>query len=87
MTEETLLEFPCRFHIKIMVRSDTEAHPLVIEVVAPHAENLSPDDIVLRSSKEGKFVAITVHIEATSKAQLDAIYQALTDHEHVLMSL
>jgi putative lipoic acid-binding regulatory protein len=87
MTEETLLEFPCRFPIKIMVRSDVEAQPLVMEVVAPHTESLSADDIVVRSSKEGKFLAITVHVEATSKAQLDTIYQALTDHEHVLMSL
>jgi len=87
MNEETLLEFPCRFAIKIMVRAEVDVHLLVMDVVAPHAENLSADDIVRRASKNGNYVAITVEIEATSKAQLDTIYQALTDHEHVLMSL
>jgi len=85
--EETLLEFPCRFPIKIMVRGEIDAHPLVMEVVAPHVDDLSADNIVVRPSKQGNFIAITVEIEATSKAQLDTIYQALTDHEHVLMSL
>jgi putative lipoic acid-binding regulatory protein len=30
---------------------------------------------------------VTVMIEATSRAQLDAIYQGLTDHPDVLMAL
>jgi putative lipoic acid-binding regulatory protein len=40
-----------------------------------------------RPSKDGNFMAITVIIEASSKKQLDAIYQELTDHPHVLMAL
>ncbi len=87
MTEETLLEFPCRFPIKIMARSEVDLQPLVMELVAPHAGDISADDISMRPSKNGNFVAVTVTITATSKQQLDTIYQALTDHEHVLMSL
>jgi putative lipoic acid-binding regulatory protein len=87
MTEDTLLEFPCRFALKIMVRAEVDPHPLIMEIVAPHTENLSADQIAVRPSKNGNYAAITVNIEATSKAQLDTIYQALTDHEHVLMSL
>jgi len=87
MTEETLLEFPCRFPIKIMTKSDVDLHPLVMELVAPHAEDISADDIQLRPSSKGNFIAVTVTINATSKAQLDSIYLALTAHEDVLMSL
>jgi len=87
MTEETLLEFPCRFPIKIMARAEVDMHPVVMEIVAPHVEELTADDISMRPSKNGNYVAVTVTITATSKAQLDTIYQSLTDSEHVLMSL
>ena len=87
MTEETLLEFPCQFPIKIMIRADVDLQPLIMELVAPHADDISADDISFRPSKKGNFIAVTVTITATSKAQLDDIYQALTACEDVLMSL
>ncbi len=87
MTEETLLEFPCRFPIKIMVRAEVDLQPLIMELVVPHAGEINAADINMRTSKNGNFISITVTITATSKAQLDTIYQALTDSEHILMSL
>jgi putative lipoic acid-binding regulatory protein len=87
MTEETLLEFPCQFPIKIMVRAEVDLQPLIMELVVPHAGEINAADINMRTSKNGNFISITVTINATSKAQLDTIYQALTDSEHVLMSL
>jgi len=87
MTEETLLEFPCRFPIKIMLRANVDLQPLVDELVAPHAPDISADDVNFRPSSKGNFVSVTVTINATSKAQIDDIYQALTDSKDVLMSL
>jgi len=87
MSDETLLEFPCRFPIKIMTRADVDLHPLVMEIVVPHAEGITADDISFRPSKNGNFIAVTVTIDATSKQQLDTIYLALTAHDDVLMSL
>jgi putative lipoic acid-binding regulatory protein len=87
MTEETLLVFPCRFPIKMMVRAEVDLQALIDELVAPHTDALSADDVSMRPSKNGNYIAVTITITATSKAQLDTIYQAMTDHEHVLMSL
>jgi putative lipoic acid-binding regulatory protein len=87
MTEETLLEFPCQFPIKIMTRAEVDLQPLIMELVVPHAGEINAADINMRTSKNGNFISITVTITATSKAQLDTIYQALTDSEDVLMSL
>ncbi len=87
MTEETLLEFPCQFPIKIMIRAEVDLQPLIMELVVPHAGEINAADINMRTSKNGNFISITVTITATSKAQLDTIYQALTDSEHILMSL
>ena len=43
--------------------------------------------VITRSSRGGKWVSVTVTIQATSRAQLDAIYQALSDHDKVVMAL
>jgi len=87
MSEETLFEFPCQFPIKAMGRVDVELDLLVIEIVSRHAPGIGPDDVKTRPSRDGNFMAVTVTIEATSKRQLDAIYQDLTDHPLVLVAL
>jgi putative lipoic acid-binding regulatory protein len=85
--EDTLLEFPCKFPIKAMGRASTEFEPLVLSLVQQHAELFPGEDVTVNQSGEGNFVSVTVTIEAQSKAQLDRIYQDLTDCSQVLMAL
>lgn len=86
-TEETLLEFPCRFPIKVMGRQNTGFEKTVMSIIGKHAE-LWPDEPIRRNpSSAGKFVSVTAVVTATSKKQLDSIYQELTDCDEVLMSL
>lgn len=83
---ETLLEFPCRFPIKVMGRVNVEFDLLVVEIIGKHVE-VNANDVVTRPSKAGNYLAVTVTIEASSKQQLDAIYIELSQHPHVLMAL
>ena len=85
--KETLLEFPCRFPIKAMGLAAPDFGALVVGIVRRHAPDLKESAVQSRSSRGGKYLSVTITIEATSKDQLDAIYQALSDHERVLMSL
>ena len=85
--KETLLEFPCRFPIKAMGLAAADFGALVVGIVRRHAPDLKESAVQSRSSRGGKYLSVTITIEATSKDQLDAIYQALSDHERVLMSL
>jgi putative lipoic acid-binding regulatory protein len=87
MSEETLLEFPCQFPIKAMGKSNIELDLLVIEIVRRHAPDIREGAVSTRPSKDGNYISVTVTVEATSKHQLDAIYQDLSDHPHVLMAL
>ena len=86
---ESLIEFPCRFPIKAMGRSDAGFDATVVQIIRAHAELWKGDDLPVstNASKQGNYTAVTVVIEATSQAQLDAIYQDLTDHPDVLMAL
>jgi putative lipoic acid-binding regulatory protein len=85
--QETLFEFPCQFPIKAMGKADVELPVIVTEIVRRHVLEIDEAAIKTRPSKDGNFIAVTVIIEASSKQQLDAIYQDLTDHPHVLVSL
>jgi len=60
---------------------------LVVEIVNCHVPELGEGAVKTRLSSGGKYLSVTVTFEASSKAQLDAIYQALTDQDRVLMSL
>lgn len=84
---DTLLEFPCRFPVKAMGRNGDDFEELVRSIVLRHAELHAGDDVRIQPSAQGNFLSVTVTIEATSKEQLDRIYQDLTDCEQILMAL
>ncbi len=85
--KHNLLEFPCRFPIKIVGHAVKDFEAEIIALIRQHAPGLREEAISRRPSKGGKYLALTVTIEATSRQQLDAIYHALSAHEHVVMSL
>lgn len=87
MTKESPLTFPCEFPIKVMGRSSETLEAEVVRIVRKHAPDLSRNAVTSRSSGKGNYLAITVIVTATSKEQLDNIYQELNAHEAVLMTL
>ena len=84
---ETLVEFPCDFMIKAMGKATPEFHETVVSIVQKHDASFTKDNIVERESKKGTFVSVTFNVYVESKPELDAIYQNLTDSEHVLWSM
>ncbi len=82
-----MLEFPCDFPLKMMGRDTPEFHATVRALVERHTGPLSDEAIHTAQSRNGRFVSITVTINATSKEQLDNIYRELTAHDDVLMAL
>lgn len=88
MTEpETLFEFPCQYPIKVMGRADEAFEIEIVQIIRRHVPNLPEAAVTRRDSKNNNYAALTIVIEATSRAQLDAIYQDLTRSERVLMAL
>ncbi|MCF6235822.1 MAG: DUF493 domain-containing protein [Gammaproteobacteria bacterium] len=85
--EESLIEFPCDFPIKAMGLASSDFDALIVSIVRKHVDDITDGAVKNRPSKNGKYTAITITFEATSKAQLDAIYQELSDHPLVLMAL
>jgi hypothetical protein len=84
--EASLLEFPCRFPIKAMGRAGDGFRDTVTMIVLAHADLWPGEPVRTTPSRAGNYLSVTTVIEATSREQLDAIYQDLTDCEHVLMA-
>ena len=84
---ESILEFPCQFPIKAMGKTSSKLDILIVEIIQRHVQDIPEGALLSRPSKNGKYTSITITIEATSKHQLDAIYQELSDHPDVLMAL
>lgn len=85
--EETLLEFPCNFSVKVMGLNEPDFDGLIFELVNQHCDALGEGALTSKVSKNGKYMSVTVTITATSKQQLDNIYYQLSDHSRVLMAL
>ena len=84
---ETLLEFPCDFPIKIMGSRTDDFAQTVVDIVLRHAPDFSAETVEMRPSRAGNYLSVTCTIRATSRAQLDALYSELSGHPAVKMVL
>ena len=84
---DSLLEYPCEFPLKIFGLQQAGFARAVMEVVVRHDPDFKPATMEMRASKNARYVSLTCTIRATSREQLDAIYQELCDHPQVVMVL
>jgi len=85
--QESLIEYPCLFPIKVMgLRVDGFVHA-VTYMAQQFDPTFNASTIELRESKGGKYLGVTITVTATSRDQLDALYQALSTHPMVKVVL
>ena len=84
---DSLLTFPCVFPIKVMGRRQDEFAQVITDIVLRHAPDFHPETIEMRSSKQARYLSLTVTINARSREQLDALYSELSKHPMVTMVL
>lgn len=84
---ESLLTFPCVFPLKVMGRREDGFAQTVSEIVQRHAGDFNPGTLEMRSSTNGRYLSLTVTINARSREQLDRLYRELSTHPMVLMVL
>jgi len=86
-TSDSLIDFPCDFPIKVFGNAHPDLIPTVVSIIALHDPRFSLSDVSTKESKAARYLSLTCTVRATSKPQLDAIYQALCDHPLVKMAL
>jgi putative lipoic acid-binding regulatory protein len=84
---DTLIEYPCRFPIKVMGAKVEGFVHAVTTVARAFDPDFDATSIELRESKGGNYLGITITINATSREQLDEVYRTLSTHPMVKVVL
>ena len=87
MSEESAIEFPCDFPIKMMGRDTPAFRQTMRALVEGHVGDINESRVQSTVSRNLRFVSVTITITATSQQQLDAIYRDVSGHDDVLMAL
>ena len=82
-----LLEFPVDFPIKVMGRRVEGFAQAISDLVAARVQGFDPSSIELRTSSQGGWLSITLLVRATSREQLQSLYQELSSHPMVRVVL
>jgi len=68
------IEFPCeRYPVKVVGDASEGFQEVVIDVIRRHAPDLDETTLVVRNSRNGRFLSLQVLITATGIDQLQAI--------------
>jgi putative lipoic acid-binding regulatory protein len=83
--DESLLKFPTDLAVKVFGRNDPNFRSAVIAIVEAHYGKAYT--LAEQQSKQASYSSLTITVRAETRAQADALYQALVANELVLMTL
>ena len=85
--KDSLIEYPCRFPIKVMGAMVDGFADALAEVAREFDPDFDAATMELRPSKGGNYLGVTITVTATSREQLDGLYLRLTGHPMVKIVL
>jgi putative lipoic acid-binding regulatory protein len=83
--EESLIEYPSDFPIKVMGKQHPQMAQVLTELVLEYDPDFDAATVEMRPSKGGNYIGLTFTVRATSRQQLDDLYRAL--HAHPMVSV
>ena len=84
---QSLIEYPSRFPIKVMGPKVEGFVGAVTGVAQQFDPEFDAGTVELRPSSGGRYLGVTVTVNATSREQLDGLYRALSSHPMVKVVL
>jgi putative lipoic acid-binding regulatory protein len=85
--EASLITYPSAFPIKVMGAHVEGFVQAVVQVAQRFDPGFDPATVQTRPSRAGNWLGVTITITATSRAQLDGLYRALSSHPMVKVVL
>ena len=85
--EQSLIEYPSAFPIKVMGAQADGFVDAVVAVARRFDPAFDEGSVELRPSKGGNYLGITITVTATSREQLDELYRTLSTHPMVKVVL
>ena len=80
-------EFPCNVPVKVLGRNEDSFRQAVLAIVKTYFPEFGEADLAERSSREDRFLSLTLTVWVENRSQIDALYTELSSHEAVLVVL
>ena len=74
------LTFPCVYPVKAMGANTEKFKQEMLFIAQKHFEEVTESHVRTNQSKTGKYQSVTIHVEATSRAQLEALFLEIKAH-------
>jgi putative lipoic acid-binding regulatory protein len=88
MTEGNLPPlYPCLFPVKIIGKTGLAFETDVLSVMRRHVDDLAEEKIGRTESSGGKYLSLTIYINAQSREHLEQVYAELNARESVILVL
>ena len=81
--EDSLIEYPSDFPIKVMGPTHIDFEVTIVDLVLEYDPTFHIGRLEVRPSAKGNYTGLTVTVRATSRPQLDDLYRALSAHPMV----
>ncbi len=85
--EQSLIEYPCRFPIKVMGPNVDGYFAAMVHVARCFEPGFDETTVERRPSKAGNYLGLTLSVHVASREQLDELYRTLTTHPMVKIVL
>lgn len=85
--EQSLIEYPCDFPIKVMGAHVAGFAPAIAHVARQFDAGFDDSTMEHRPSKGGNYLGLTITVHVTSREQLDELYRTLSSHPMVKVVL
>lgn len=81
--EISLIEYPSAFPIKVLGAKVDGFEQAIVHVAKQFDPSFDATTVAKRDSSGGRYLGLTITIQATSRAQLDELYRTLSTHPMV----
>ena len=85
--EQSLIEYPSAFPIKVMGAQVEGFVEAVVAVARRFDPGFDAATVQTRPSRAGNYLGVTITVTATSREQLDELYRTLSTHPMVKVVL
>ncbi len=85
--EQSLIEYPSAFPIKVMGAKVEGFVEAVVDVACRFDPGFDASTVERRESSGGKYLGVTITVTARSREQLDELYRTLSTHPMVKVVL
>ena len=87
MADDSLIEYPSAFPIKVMGPHVEGFEAAIVSVALQFDPAFDAEGVERRPSKGGNYLGLTLTVTATSREQLDELYRTLSTHPMVKVVL